>query len=52
MYTKKDFFKNFNHVKVRKLKNFYYDQYGITWNEILTVPAFNQSLKDVLKLMH
>ena len=52
MYTKKDFFKNYNHKKVRILKNFYYDQYGITWNEILTIPAFNQSLRNVLEMIH
>jgi len=52
MYTKEDFFKNFDHKKVRKLKNYYYDSYGITWSEILNNPAFNQSLRDVLKLMH
>mgnify|MGYP001272095863 CR=1 FL=1 len=52
MYNKQDFFKNYDHKKVRKLKNFYYDQYGITWNEILTIPALNQSLKDVLGMIH
>ena len=51
MYTKQDFFQNYDHKKVRNLKNFYYDQYGITWNEILTIPALNKSLRDVLEMI-
>ena len=34
------------------MRNYYFTQYGITWHEILTVPAFNESLVDVLKMIH
>ena len=51
MYTKQDFFQNYDHKKVRNLKNFYYDQYGITWNEILRIPSLNKSLRDVLDMI-
>ena len=52
MYDKKAFLKNFDKKKFFKLRNYYFTQYGITWHEILTVPAFNKSLVDVLKMIH